>query len=265
VSALAFERIVNFRDVGGCPTGDGRRVRNGLLYRCGHLGNASDADVELLEELGVRLVVDFRGALERELEGESRLPRGAAVAHLPMGDIAAGGDIRLVLGSGDTERIRQMFPPGAAREMMLRGARAFVVEASHCTQYAAFVRMLAEPGGTPAVVHCSAGKDRTGWAIAVVLLALGVPEHAVIEDYLRSNEARAIWMANAATRIGDGFDLSLLEPLVLVHQDYITTSFGALEDHWGGIDGYLEGALGVDDRLRDRLRSVFLEPAVAGR
>jgi protein-tyrosine phosphatase len=260
VTDLTFERIANFRDVGGHATADGHRVRTGLLYRCGHLADATDADVEVLEQLGVGVVVDLRRDVERGIEGESRVPRGAKVVTLPMGDVRAGPDIRELLGSGDIERIKEAFPPGAARDMMLRGSRAFVVDEAHTTQYAAFVRTLVEADGTPVVVHCSAGKDRTGWATALVLLALGVPEDVVVADYLRSNEALALRMANVGRSAASGLDPGLLEPLVLVHVDYISTSLAALEEYWGGIEGYLGGGLGVDATLRAQLRSVFLEP-----
>jgi protein-tyrosine phosphatase len=177
-----------------------------------------------------------------------------------MGDVRAGPDIRELLASGDVERIKEAFPPGAAREMMLRGSRAFVVEDAHCAQYADFVRTLVEADGTPVVVHCSAGKDRTGWATALVLLALGVPEDVVVGDYLRSNESHALRMANVSRSTASGLDPGLLEPLVLVHVDYISTSLAALEEYWGGLEGYLGGGLGIDAGLRAQLRSVFLEP-----
>ena len=136
-----------------------------------------------------------------------------------------------------------------------------MVDEAHCAQYAEFVRTLVEADGTPVLVHCSAGKDRTGWAIALVLLALGVPEDVVVADYLRSNEAQALRMASVARSTVTGLDPGLLEPLVLVHEDYISTSLTALEEYWGGIDGYLGGGLGVDATLRSQLRSVMLEPA----
>lgn len=260
MTAASFERIANFRDAGGHPTRDGERVRTGLLYRCGHLANATDGDVDMLEQLGVGVVIDLRASVERGLEGESRLPRGASLVHLPMGDVRAGGDIRELLGSGDVERIERMFPPGAAREMMLTGARAFVVEDAHCAAYAELVRTLIDADGTPAIVHCSAGKDRTGWATALLLLALGVADELVVDDYLRSNESQSIRMASVARSTGNQLDPALLEPLVLVHVDYISTSLAALEEHWGGIDGYLGAGLGIDEQLRSQLRSVFVEP-----
>lgn len=254
-----FEGIANFRDAGGHPTREGARVRAGLLYRCGHLANATDADLDALEQLGVGVVVDLRGDAERVIEGESRLPSGAKVVYLPMGDVRAGVDIRELLGSGDVERIKEMFPPGAARKMMLEGSRAFVVDDSHRAQYAKFVRTLIEADGRPVLVHCSAGKDRTGWATAIVLLTLGVPEQRVVDEYLRSNEWQALRMASVARSTDRGLDPGLLEPLVLVHEDYILTSLSALQERWGGIDGYLGAGLGIDEPLRSRLRTIFLE------
>jgi protein-tyrosine phosphatase len=176
-----------------------------------------------------------------------------------MGDVRAGEDIRELLSSGDIERIKEEFPPGAAREMMLNGARAFVVADEHRAAYSEVVRTLIDADGTPALVHCSAGKDRTGWAVALVLLALGVADEVVVADYLRSNESLGVRMANLARTTRGTLDPALLEPLVLVHEDYIFTSLAALEEEWGGIDGYLGNGLGIDDELRSRLRAVFLD------
>ena len=256
-----FERIANFRDAGGHVTSDGHRVRTGLLYRCGHLANATDADVDVLEQLGIGVIVDLRRDVERGIEGESRLPRGARVVYLPMGDVRAGPDIRELLGSGDVERIKEAFPPGAARDMMLRGSHASWSTTRTARSTPSSCARWSRPTARPVVVHCSAGKDRTGWAIALVLLALGVPEDVVVADYLRSNEAQALRMASVARSTATGLDPGLLEPLVLVHVDYISTSLAALEEYWGGIDGYLGGGLGVDATLRSQLRSVLLEPA----
>jgi protein-tyrosine phosphatase len=259
VTAATFERIANFRDVGGHPTRDGGSVRSGVLFRCGHLAHATDGDIEKLEALGVRTVIDLRATVETTIEGASRLPDGATLVHIPMGDVRAGENIRELLGSGDVERITRAFPPGAAREMMLAGARAFVVADEHRAAFSEVVRVLVEAGNTPAIVHCSAGKDRTGWAVALVLLAVGVAEERVVADYLRSNESLGARMANLARTTGGRFDAALLEPLVLVHEDYIATSLAALEEEWGGIDGYLTAGLGIDGQLRSRLRAVFVD------
>jgi protein-tyrosine phosphatase len=259
VTAATFERIANFRDAGGHVTPDGARVRTGLLFRCGHLADATDADLDRLEQLGVAIVIDLRATVERQIEGVSRLPSGATLVHLPMCDVRAGEDIRELLSSGNIARIKEAFPPGAAREVMLNGARAVVVADEHRAAYSELVRTLIDANGTPALVHCSAGKDRTGWAVALVLLALGVADELVVADYLRANESLGARMANIARATAGELDLSVLEPLVLVHEDYIATSLAALEEEWGGIDGYLREGLGIDEQLRARLQSVFLQ------
>ena len=180
-------------------TSDGHRVRTGLLYRCGHLANATDADVDVLEQLGRRR--DRRPATRRRTGDRGREPRAARrEGRVPP----------------DGRRARGARHPGAARVGRRRAdqggvparcrprhdaARVHARSSSTTrttTQYAEFVRTLVEADGTPVVVHCSAGKDRTGWAIALVLLALGVPEDVVVADYLRSNEAQALRMASVS-------------------------------------------------------------------
>ena len=113
-----FERIANFRDAGGHATGDGHRVRTGLLYRCGHLANATDADVEVLEQLGIGVIVDLRRDVERGIEGESRLPPRARVVYLPMGDVRGGPDIREVTES----RTERGYPVVLAERILMDGS-----------------------------------------------------------------------------------------------------------------------------------------------
>jgi protein-tyrosine phosphatase len=120
------------------------------------------------------------------------------------------------------------------------------------------VRHLASEGGTPALLHCSAGKDRTGWASSLVLLSLSVDDGEVIAHYLESN-ARTGYRSNALERMkAFGVEPDVIIPFVTVHEDYVRASLTALEETWGGIDGYLHEALGLDDDLLDAFREVML-------
>ena len=98
-----FERVVNFRDFGGCATHDGGRVRRGVLFRSAHLAEATDADLAVLERLGVQLVIDFRGPTDKEQEGHNRLPPGVRELCIPMYDPAQANDPRIFLFSAPPE------------------------------------------------------------------------------------------------------------------------------------------------------------------
>ena len=186
---LPLEGAQNFRDLGGYVTDDGRRVRWGMLYRSDDLADLTRDDLRYVSKLGINLVCDFRGAEERASE-PSRLPEmnPPDVANL---DIA---DDRFDPNAIET-MIRARSVDGVDfGEMLVEGNRAFATRFS--PQYASMFERIAVPENLPTLVHCSGGKDRTGFASAIVLRALGVPEETVFEDYLLTN----VYTANKIER-----------------------------------------------------------------
>jgi protein-tyrosine phosphatase len=108
------------------------------------------------------------------------------------------------------------------------------------------------------VIHCSAGKDRTGWGASLMLLALGVPEQTVVEHYLESNVHRRS-SARLAELERAGIDLSILQPFFEVREEYKRAALDALEARWGGIEGYVRDGLQITDGELARFRAVMLE------
>ena len=259
MSDATFERVVNFRDFGGCPTDDGGRVRRGVLFRSAHFGEATEGDIALLERLGVGLVIDFRGPGDKEEEGHNRLPAGVRELLIPMYDPSRGNDPRLVLYSAPPEEVARVYPPGRAFEAMVAASESFVANADRVRQYGEMLRAIIDADGSPILIHCSAGKDRTGWGAAVVHLALGVPREHIVADYMLSNTYRRGRMARLEELERAGFDAELLAPFFGVHENYINQSFDAVDRHFGGVDTYLRDGLGVDDESIRRFRQVMIE------
>ena len=256
---LRFDRVANFRDLGGHRTADGRRVRTGRLFRSGHLGHATEADVARLAELGLRRVFDFRTPRDIETDGHDRLPAGTEAVSLAMGDPAAAQDLRALIENATPEEIVERFGGDKAAAYMRRGAAGLVAE--RCEQYGRFLSELAATEAYPALFHCSAGKDRAGWAGSVVLLALGVPEEEVVEQYLLSNRA-AEEIAKRVSGDGSGAPWTdVLYPMLEVRVEYIEASFATVRERHGSFDAYLEKGLGIDDAQREQLRENLLEPA----
>jgi protein-tyrosine phosphatase len=252
-----FEQVANFRDLGGHTTRDGRRVRRGRLYRSGHLGHATERDVETLASLGLRRVFDFRTETDIALDGRDRLPPGVDRVQLPMPDPAAGDDIRSMIESSGPEALEDLFGSGRAEAMMERSAAGLVRERRR--PYAGFLAALAEPESVPALFHCSAGKDRAGWAASVVLLALGVDEDEVVEQYLLSNRAAEEILDRTRGSSEREFWSELLRPVLEVRRSYVEASFEAVHIEWGGVEGYLREGLGIGDAQREQLRENLLE------
>lgn len=251
-----FDRVFNFRDLGGHTTRDGRRVARGRLLRSGHLGHASDADVAILARYGLRRVFDFRTASDIELEGADRLPPGASNVQLPMPDPAKGADIRRLMSENAPEKLPEIFGGGRAEAMMRASAAGLVRERRE--PYAQFLRELARADACPALFHCSAGKDRAGWAGSVVLLALGVPEDQVVEQYLLSNRAAQDIIARNS-QPGSAWGHELFAPLIGVRAEYVEASFEAVREDWGDFDGYLHRGLGISEAEREAIRRNLLE------
>ena len=252
--------IANFREIGGYPTGEGRRVRRGLLFRSGHLAAVTPEDLGRLESLGIRTVIDFRNRRDRDDEGDGHTPSGARRVRLPMGDPSRGfGDVRALFSDSDPGRLREHLAGGRAVEMMVIAAEALVLERT--AEYGAMVRELLGPGALPALLHCSAGKDRTGWAASLLLLSLGVGREHVIEHYVRSNVHRAAENHLALERVRDGLDPEWIRPFLEVQPAYAEASLSAVERGFGGFDAYLREGLGLTDEDLETLNERLTEPA----
>ena len=254
-----LDSINNFRELGGLPTEDGRQVRSRALFRSGHWGHASEADQEELARLGVRVVIDFRSAQDIEHDGSDRLPPGTELVLIPTGDPAAADDTRTLIVEGSLETLREHFGDGRAEQYMIRGASALVTERPD--SYTRFFRRLAEPGCPPALFHCSAGKDRAGWAASSLLLALGVVREHVFDHYLLSNETFDANRQNLGLPQADPEVLELVRPLTKVRAEYLEASIRTAEERWGSLDGYFHEGLGLSDEALEQLRTNWLEPA----
>lgn len=163
----------NLRDVGGLRTTAGGSVRTEVLYRCGTPAFLDDAQARaLVEDLGIRTRVDLRGDREAAEETSAALlARERRVVHT---EVHAGG-------------VRWDFESSSRAEWVGQHYLAFARESADVL--VGFARLLSEPGEQPVLVHCTAGKDRTGTAVAVVLSAVGVGDEEVVADYGRTNAA----------------------------------------------------------------------------
>lgn len=257
---IAIPGLPNFRDVGGHSTRDGGRVRTGLLFRSTDLSRLDDAGATALEGLGIRAVFDLRTAAERGASPD-RLPSGAEHVVVDVLRDSAGltpADMERVFAT--PEAATRALGGGRAERFFVDAYREFVELPSARAAYGRLFRELADAGRRPAVVHCTTGKDRTGWAAAALLLFLGVPEDVVTEEYLRSGPVMATLFApHLAAFAARGGDPDLLRPLVGVEPAYLGAALAAVRVSWGTVEGYVAEGLGVDAAARGALRAAFVE------
>ena len=240
----------NFRDVGGYRTADGRWVRMGLAWRSDQLDRLNDADLATFGQLEPALVVDLRTDAERS-RGADRLPPGAqglvedVMAQAPP---SAGGFMTVKT-------------PEAAADLMAEVNRQFVSLGSAKTAYNGLLTRLATtPGGV--VYHCSAGKDRTGWASAVLLTLLGVPRETVFADYLASNAYVAAKNQAMVAKMPPA-QAANIEPVLTVRRAYLEAAFAEVDRRYGSFDAYVKQGLGLDAAAVAQLKARFLEGAPA--
>jgi protein-tyrosine phosphatase len=252
---LPLEGTHNFRDLGGYRTRDGRSVRWGALYRSDSLGELTGADLDYLEMLGIRLVCDFRGPQEVEEEPDP-LPESGSVQRINPGisDESFSPDrMKDALLSGNPDGID-------FGNLLVEGNRYFALES--LAQYRTFFRSLESPHDTPRLFNCTAGKDRTGFAAALVLSALGVDERTVMNDYMLSKyySADHIESTLRLVRFVSFFrtDPEEIRPLLSVREAYLQAALDSIMEKYGSLDVYLRDALGVSDEALAALRERFL-------
>ena len=247
---IELDGAVNVRDVGGLPTIDGRVTRSGVLMRADNLQDLTEADVShLLTVRLLRTVIDLRSSGELHLEGPSPL-QATAVRHHHLSLIPE------YAGESDLVEVDRAVPTrahraGASRTDMSGYYIGYLQDAPR--NVAAALRLLADADTGAAVVHCAAGKDRTGTIVALALSLVGVTREAVVADYVRS--------AERVDRVLDRLKASTTYAADLAHStvDDVRPVAGSIErllDHvdaeYGGVHG-LAMAIGVDEQTVARL------------
>jgi protein-tyrosine phosphatase len=260
--SITLPGVANLRDVGGATATDGRRVRTGRLFRSGQLDHADASAREFLTGRGVEVVFDLRTAAESELSPDV-LPDGVEVVRL---DVLADEETSLAAHLADLfadpAGATALLRSGDIRAHYLATYRNLVLLDSARVAYRRLFADLADRGRVT-LFHCTAGKDRTGWAAAALLSLLGVPDEAVTEDYLRSNDhvldAFAPLFEHFAAAGGDP---ALLRPLFRVEPEFLDAARTEVSREFGSIEGYFTDGLGLGPDVHETLRRTLLaDPA----
>jgi protein-tyrosine phosphatase len=231
---LPLQSLYNVRDLGGYPAAGGKQVRWGLLYRAGDLHGISGEDRAVLTGRNLKTIVDFRGEKEKEKAPDDFLPTVVRTRELA---IEAGNilDLLRVNQEGGIVPMEELY-------------RLLASEA--LPQYREFFRLLEDPQNIPLLFHCSAGKDRTGLAAALILSALGVDRETVYTDYMLSAKYLEGKYVDFLASFPD------LAPMVSVRRGYLEAAFDKIDHAYGGIDRYLRKKIGTEP---ERLRAIYTE------
>jgi protein-tyrosine phosphatase len=243
VRHLNLSGASNFRDLGGYATVDGRTVRWRQIFRSNHLGHLTDDDAVILRELGLRSAFDFRGTEERAA-ALCAMPE-ISVHSLPVEPTVVAA-LRAIAAAGTP------LSTDHAVEVMRDSYRSYVQKNTQHFR-SLFAHLLEDRA--PLVIHCTAGKDRTGFACALILHTLGVSEDVISEDYLLTNRFYRR-DPNHSTDLPD----EVRRVLGSVQASFLAAAFEAIDADYGNLETYIRDGLGIGKAERAHLEARYLEP-----
>jgi len=240
--SLGLAGATNFRDMGGYRGRDGRTVRRGLLFRSNHLGDLTADDLAVIRRAGLRSVIDLRGVEERTRK-VCAIPE-VTVHSLPI-EPSVMPALFALAESGESDVVPRL------KEIVCTAYRNFIRVHSPVLRDL-FGHLLGD--AAPVVLHCTAGKDRTGIASALVLLALGVDHGDVVDDYLLTNR---LWVSSR-TAGGSGLPDAFIAAVATADEAFFAAAMDTIRDDYGSTEAYLARGLGIGPAELDQLERRYL-------
>lgn len=251
-----FDGLYNFRDLGGLQTEDGRTMKSGVLFRSDELSRLTSSDLEKLQKLDLQLICDLRTPNERKSKPD-RIPQnqGIRIVHVPINH-----------GSQDFSRL-QFFKFLAGKSSGLDFEKLIKdfyqkMAFERTGQINEIITLLADNRNWPALIHCTGGKDRTGYISALIQLLVGVPYQKVLDDYLFSNDLIQPRMKKIERYIRwmSLFQVSpeRIKPLLEVRREYLDEIHTDILKKYGSIEEYLGQACGIDQSALRNLKELLL-------
>ena len=245
---VKLQGAVNFRDIGGYATKNGKKVKMGLLYRSAALNTLTDADLAKLEALHIKYDFDFRGPYEVKTAPD-KIPSGTTRISLPAGSENVG----------DSNYMKNMGKYMKSDSFLISFYTVLTPFKDRYTPL--FDSLVSNTKASPMLFHCTAGKDRTGIAAALILYALGVDEQTIFDDYEATNYYRRNENAKSIAQMTKyyGLDEKIAQNLMGAKKDYIAATFATIRAKYGSIDVYLDKELGLTKKKINQLRTMYTQ------
>ena len=252
-----MEAINNFRDFGGYKTQNGAHLKKGLLYRSGDLSKATDADLDYLSSLGIKTICDLRSEHERQRQPD-RIPEAKPFTffNIPMRPIV----------DYHARSLHRLFSLMFGRERRMdyiaesyKAYREYAV--NYIPQLKALFQRISQPENLPVLIHCSAGKDRTGVVSSLIQLVLGVSVETAMDDYLKTNGLLDAYTEEIFRRLSKlayfGVPWKMYAPLFDARSDYLNAALVQVKEEFGAIDEWFRRGLGFSKKEQVALVAVL--------
>ena len=245
---VKLQGAINFRDIGGYKTKDGKEVKWGKIFRSAEINRLTTSDLEKLASLKIHYVLDFRGPAE-VAAGADKIPNTSIRISLPAGSEEVGDKSKM---------FKSMSTATVGDSIMLpfySNIHAFPKRYKPM-----FEALLNNSSDSALVYHCTAGKDRTGIATALILYALGVDEQTIMNDYLATNYYRQSDNGRMRKMLMDNYHLkeAVVDDVLGVKEIYLKATFDAIQNKYGSVDKFLQSEMGLNKSNLKKLRQKFL-------
>ena len=254
-SLIPFTGTHNFRDIGGYKSEDGRRVKWNTFYRSDKLSGFTAKDIDYFRNLEIKTILDFRPI------GDIRVHRDPKISGVKYINISA---LTEVFNINDSSDVIELFNRKYSEKFDIK---SFIIDiyksiAFNNYAYRELLDCIEKEDNLPIVFHCTAGKDLTGFASALILSILGVPEKIIMEDYVASNfyrrDINKKIRRSMEKNVFDSKKIEILDLILEVKEEFLKASFESIKDKYGSIENYLEKEYGITKKKRKELKSRFL-------
>jgi protein-tyrosine phosphatase len=251
---LPLKGVVNFRDMGGLITLDGRRVKKGILFRAAELTGLTEEDRRFLETLNLKYVFDYRNNDEAERKPDP------VIGQAKNERIPVNIDDKATAYASSEDMVKSEFYKTLTKEMLTNMYAKMPIQNA---SYQRLMTLLKKPEeNVPLVHHCTGGRDRTGVGAMLILITLGVPYETVLEDFLMSNRTLEDFhnnMFNEAAKYVSEEELARFKDALLLQENYLQASMDSIVRKYGNFESYLAEEFGITQEIRERIKDYCLE------
>lgn len=255
-SLITLEGTHNFRDLGGFRSEDGRRVKWNTFFRADKLSSLSSKDIDIIKYIGVKTILDFRSKSEIKLNPDTNISDIEYINISAMPTIKEFGDnfdMNYILNESFAIDILKV------EAIIMDSYKSMVFNNK---AFAELVDCMENEHRTPIIFHCTSGKDRTGFAAALILSILGVPEEIIINDYIATNiyqkDISEKFINKIKKKVNNPDKIAMLNYAFNVKREFLEESFKSIKERYGSIDNYLEKEYGLTKKKKKELKNIYL-------